>query len=289
MVKVFNRPVKLAGHEKTVNDVDVQVLEYDGDTNILLCTGTTVPTADSTGFAKGCLFIKTDAADGTKGLYENQGTSSASDFNLIGSVSASEINAGLGTSGTPLEHTAHGDEVYSVHVTTSSTSGASSYEPVSFNIELTGAGQVGGRVLFYTKTDVVLGGWANAAKAHMDFQDNGAVTGLGSAFVAEMTMPGSTPSGGNYGVYEAELNCPASFDAGSIVALSFLHLSAQGATVGEFDDHGFLMNVQGVSAGDGHLLQTGDTLATVAGSLRIKVGSTTYYLPLYDGQVTTAG
>lgn len=91
MTKVFNRAIKLGGQSRTINGVEVQALEYDGDSNILLCTGTTVPTADSSGFAKGCLFIKTDAADGTKGLYENQGTSTASDFNLVGDISGAEI------------------------------------------------------------------------------------------------------------------------------------------------------------------------------------------------------
>lgn len=92
MPKVFNRAIKIAGKAVEVNEIDLQVLQYDGNSNILLCTGTTVPTADSTGFAKGCLFIKTDAADGTKGLYENQGTTAASDFNLIGDISSAELS-----------------------------------------------------------------------------------------------------------------------------------------------------------------------------------------------------
>lgn len=92
-MKVFNRPVKLGGHDRTVNDVDMRVLEYNVDGDILRCTGTTVPTADSAGFAKGCLFIKTDAADGTKGVYENQGTKLLSDFNLMGDISSAEIAA----------------------------------------------------------------------------------------------------------------------------------------------------------------------------------------------------
>jgi hypothetical protein len=92
MPKVFNRPIKIGGHAIEVNEIELQVLQYDGDSKILLCTGTTVPTADSSGFAKGCLFIKTDAADGTKGLYENQGTTSESDFNLVGDISSAELS-----------------------------------------------------------------------------------------------------------------------------------------------------------------------------------------------------
>jgi len=50
----------------------------------LLAAGTTVPTTGTAGYAKGALFIKTDAAYGEKGLYENRGTADACDFNLIG-------------------------------------------------------------------------------------------------------------------------------------------------------------------------------------------------------------
>ena len=51
--------------------------------------GTTVPTSGS--YAKGCLFIKTDAGSGTKSVYENQGTTSSISFNLIGSIDTAEI------------------------------------------------------------------------------------------------------------------------------------------------------------------------------------------------------
>lgn len=94
-MKVFNRPIKLGGHEREINGVTVQVLQYDGDGNILLCTGTTVPAADSEGFSKGGLFIKTDAADGTKGLYENEGTSSLSDFSVAGLGDATVSSDGM--------------------------------------------------------------------------------------------------------------------------------------------------------------------------------------------------
>ena len=92
MPKVFNREIKLGGKAIEVNEVELQALQYDGSSKILLATGTTVPTADSSGFAKGCLFIKTDAADGTKGLYENQGTTSECDFNLVGDISSAELS-----------------------------------------------------------------------------------------------------------------------------------------------------------------------------------------------------
>lgn len=64
--------------------------------DIVIATGQTVPD-EYTGFAKGALFIKSNAADGTKGLYENQGTNTDADFNLVGSISGAEIAAGAVT------------------------------------------------------------------------------------------------------------------------------------------------------------------------------------------------
>lgn len=71
-----------------------EVVLRDQDENIMIAKGETVPDTYE-GFAKGALFIKSNAADGTKGLYENQGTTTDADFNLIGSISGSEIDATL--------------------------------------------------------------------------------------------------------------------------------------------------------------------------------------------------
>lgn len=91
MSKVFNREIQLCGRVKS----GVRVLSRDIDNDVLLCSGTSVPTG--AGYAKGCLFMKTDVVTGTKGLYENQGTTAAASFNVIGDVTAAEIGAGAVT------------------------------------------------------------------------------------------------------------------------------------------------------------------------------------------------
>jgi len=70
----------------------VTVLTYDPNGKILLCSGTSVPSATA-GYAKSCLFIKTDAGAGTQGLYENTGTTASCTFNLIGSIASADIAA----------------------------------------------------------------------------------------------------------------------------------------------------------------------------------------------------
>jgi hypothetical protein len=91
MPKVFNRSIKLAGESRTINGITVKVLEYDHQGKVLRCSGTVVPTG--AGYAKGCLFTKTDAATGTKGLYENQGTTAAASF--TSSVFLANLAAGI--------------------------------------------------------------------------------------------------------------------------------------------------------------------------------------------------
>jgi hypothetical protein len=75
--------VQLNGWSETVNSVSITTLLTDGSGDILLATGTTVPTNSSTGFAKGCLFIDTDVGTGTTGLYCNKGTNTACAFTAV--------------------------------------------------------------------------------------------------------------------------------------------------------------------------------------------------------------
>lgn len=62
------------------NGVQKALKDEVGDA--MLAKGVTVPSDTSSGFAKGCLFMDTDAA-ATAVLYLNEGTSSSSDFNVI--------------------------------------------------------------------------------------------------------------------------------------------------------------------------------------------------------------
>lgn len=70
------------GAAKT-NTTTVYVLIKDGAGDIILATGLTMPPDDETGYAKGALFIDTDIATGTGGLYCNKGTNTACAFTLV--------------------------------------------------------------------------------------------------------------------------------------------------------------------------------------------------------------
>ena len=105
--------LRVYGRSVTPDSTAVTVILEDSNGNVLLSTGTTVPGAE-TGFAKGSLFIKTDAASGTKGVYENQGTNTSSSFNVIGLISGTEIvetvlnsTGGTLTAGTSVYRSGH--------------------------------------------------------------------------------------------------------------------------------------------------------------------------------------
>jgi hypothetical protein len=72
----------LSGVKSRVGGEDCTVLVRDWRGDVLHATGTTVPTDDAEGFAKGCLFVDSDAPAGTSGLYVNIGTRAACNFNL---------------------------------------------------------------------------------------------------------------------------------------------------------------------------------------------------------------
>lgn len=169
-------------------------------------------------------------------------------------------------------------------ITTTNTATSGTYQPLVVNTTMSGAGADGGRAKFAMSTNVALGSFSNALKAEVTYGASGSTTGLGSAFVAELTLSAGTSSG-TYAPLEIELNAPASASTGTLT--SFIHISTQGANVAAVDTNAVLFNLQGVTAGSGKMFQTGTTLASAAATIKCKVGNTTYYLPLYSGQITT--
>src|SRR5574340_1586271 len=166
-------------------------------------------------------------------------------------------------------------------VTSDSTDGGTSVEPFVHNTTMTGIGGVGGRARFELDTNVALGAWANALKAQTQFGATGRVTGLGSAFVAEMILSAGCTEG-NYAPLELELGTPSGALCGTATAL--IYGSVNDADAGTFDTNGFILNLAGLSAGASNVFRTGLTAATInaatTAALRIKIGATTYYIPL---------
>lgn len=165
--------------------------------------------------------------------------------------------------------------------TSASTSGSVSVEPLNLDTTLTGIGGVGGRAKFTLTTNVALGGWSNALKGEVTYGASGRTDGLGSAIVAEMTLSAGTSSG-TYAPLELELNLGTGALTGT--ATSLVYGSVNGADAGTFDTNGFVLNIAGLTAGASNTFRTGLTAATInaatTAALRVKIGATTYFIPL---------
>lgn len=61
----------------------IKVIEYDDGGYIMRAKGTDVPADSTAGYAKGCLFIDTNVAAGTTGLYVNVGTTAECNFDAV--------------------------------------------------------------------------------------------------------------------------------------------------------------------------------------------------------------
>jgi hypothetical protein len=164
---------------------------------------------------------------------------------------------------------------------TNTSTGSSAFNASITSVTMTGVGGTGGRTLFEMDTNVALGSFSNALKAQVTYGATGRTTGLGSAFVAELTLSAGTTSG-TYAPVEIELNAPASASTGT--RTSFIYASTQGANVAAVDTNGVFLNLQGLTAGAGKMLVAGSTLGTAYGGLRVRVGGANYWVPLYAAE-----
>jgi len=165
----------------------------------------------------------------------------------------------------------------------SADTGTGNVEPIVMENTMTGAGGLAGRARFQLNANAALGSYSNALKAITVYGASGSTTGLGSAFVAEMTLSAGTSSG-TYAPLEIELNAPTGTSTGTLT--SFMHISTQGAAVDAIDDNAVFFNLAGVTAGAGHMVVAGTTLGTAYGGLRVRVAGVNYWIPLYAAEPT---
>lgn len=195
-------------------------------------------------------------------------------------ITGASTTAGIGVTQTLAANDDHAIEV----ITTTAATGGS-VRPVHMVSTLTGAGAVGGRAEFEMTSNVALGGWANALKGYFNMGDSCTVSGLGSAVLAEMKLPGASLGGvGSYGVLELELVTQASgLTGGAPVAFQWMQVSGDGTATADWEDNGYVMILKGLTEGTGNIFSAGADVAAAA-TLRILVGSTDYYILLATGE-----
>lgn len=132
-------------------------------------------------------------------------------------------------------------------------------------------------------SNVALGSWGNAIMGRVDLSTTGLVSGLIGCVCAELNMPGGTVAGsaGTYAAFEAEINCPTSYD--STVPIHVFQINSWGAAKAKFDANGFLFDLTGVTSGASSLWYDNQKAApAVEEFIRVKTPSGTRYIGLYN-------
>ncbi len=137
---------------------------------------------------------------------------------------------------------------------------------------------------FVLKTEFLCGNWCNAIEASLNFGTDGAVGGIGATISADCILPNKTFPSGEYTTLHLSFGPQASSAWNATLnPVSFMVLENWG-TAGEFDDKAYLMNIKGLNEGTGQLFSAGGGALTTAGTLKIRIGSTTYYLMLSSNE-----
>lgn len=90
---------------------------------VVIATGTSAPSDGAAGYAKGCLFIDTDASAGAQ-LLVNEGTSSSADFNPATGVALSGLTATAAELNQAADSSANVEAVTTTNVIAAAESGA---------------------------------------------------------------------------------------------------------------------------------------------------------------------
>lgn len=138
----------------------------------------------------------------------------------------------------------------------------------------------------FTTINNVVGSTAHGAHISLNFADTGKVSGLGVAARATLHIPNDGTMAGTMAAIQAEIWSDGSLsDPVGATELSFIRVVAGGDADGiaDVEDDAFLFSLQGFTEGEGNLVRVAAP-TTLAASLKVKVGSTTYYLPLYSAQ-----
>jgi len=274
------------------------------DISLEIASGKTL-TIDSGGIFAG-LKIETTGA----GTFTQTGTSAAIYIDDGGTVTdwkvgvdvnncTTGIDIGSGTTGISMSGaystaaisistTSAANDDYALYIATTCADGTGDTVPVLISSTMTTAGSVGQALkVNQSVATVALGSYVNAIYGLLTLGTTGSVSGLGAPICAEIVFNTGTVGGsGTLAGVEIEFTTGAATTMSGTV--SALWIQTSGATTAVIDDNGYFARFTGFAAGAAHMWQTGNTLpAVVGGSIRIMVGATEYFIPVYTSVVTT--
>lgn len=187
---------------------------------------------------------------------------------------------GLGTSAARAVTDLADSKWLSFYLENSATSGDN--RAMYLRLYTSGAGGGGDALrVFHTVQDVAAA-TAHGAHISLNFGSTGTVTGQGIANRNTLHLPDAAlASNVTMSPLQAEIWSDGSdSDPGGSTLLSFMRIvnggNADGAA--DVDDDAVAFDFQGFTVGDGNMIELGAPSA-IAGSIKIRVGSTIYYIP----------
>lgn len=190
---------------------------------------------------------------------------------------------GNGTTTSPLTNASADKSFIGFWVKSTATSGTTRgiYQRLYLS---SGAGGEAGR-FFTTVENNTPADTCNGIHTSLSFGASaGNISGLGTALRGTVHVP-TRSLGGTVAALQAEFyGDGASGAIGGTASFLRCVLDGHADMKGSFDDNGFILDIQGVTAGAAHVFRTGLTAATINAAttcaLRMKVGATTYYIPV---------
>jgi len=203
-----------------------------------------------------------------------------------GANSANAVLHGVGTTASPSTTATAGKMFMEYRCSTTAASGDNRLQYLRYFLEGAGGGECL-RAATIVNNNV---GTAHGAHFGMEFEATAGgseCSGLGVGVRGTLTIPNvaSWAPSGTYAaaMFEIYSDGTASDPAG-MTELSVLRLANSGNATGaaDVDTDAFLISVQGFTAGTGKVVEAGTGMGTVTGTLKIKIGADTRYLPFYS-------
>lgn len=190
------------------------------------------------------------------------------------------LDFGLGTSTTAVP-LLKDDPALTVYTTSSAVSGTVQSVVIKQTMGAVSAADM--QVLRVTlASEYQTGSSVTAIYGKIDYGDKGdAAGGMASGICAEINFPTEAIGGGTYTAFDAEIQIPDGcvlIDSATAFPVSFFRAGLWGADKSEFDEHGYLLNLNG--------LEDLDTYLWSENTLRILIGTNEWYLPMSSAQAS---
>ena len=244
-------------------------------------------TTNLTNLALSGTLAVTGATTITGGIAAGTITTLASTTGNITTVNATAVTATtvtVGTSGAKKTISVAATPNVQANTTCALTTGV--VNAVAFNHTQTGVGASGELVIAAVTSAVQTGSYLNALVGRVTYTAPGnANGGMVAPICGELNLPGATQSGGVYTVFDAELNCPASWASAANAALpvSMMRFGVWGdsTAVTNFNTNGFLFHLDGFTdTANGVFDATNVDDPDFTHALRINIGGTPYFIGL---------